>query len=85
MFEKIDEEDALELLKPICGFVQAARQFWKKMVFILTRKINFEVSKVDPWLFTRTDEGDIVIVALYVDDCIYILEMMLHSSYLKED
>ena len=72
VFEENDEEEALELLKPIYGLVQAARQFWKKMIFILTTKLNFKAGKVDPCLLTRTDEDGTVMVALYVDDCLCI-------------
>ena len=42
VFEENEEEEALELLKPIYGLVQAARQLWKKMIFILAKKMNFK-------------------------------------------
>ena len=72
IFKDSDEDEILELLKPIYGLVQAARLFWLKMVGILTNKLHFKEGKVDPCLLTRTDKRGTVMVALYVDDCLCI-------------
>ena len=83
VFEENNEEEALELLKPIYELVQAARRFWKKMVFNLAKKMNFEVGKVKLYLLTRTNEDGTVIIALYVDDCLCIEDDAVLES-LKE-
>ena len=72
IFKDSDEDEILELLKPIYGLVQAARLFWLKMVGILTNKLHFKEDKVDPCLLTRIDKRGTVTEALYVDDCICI-------------
>ena len=66
------KESILKLLKPLYGLVQAARLFWKKMVSILTKELNFKAGKVDPCLLTRSNERGTVMIALYVDDCLCI-------------
>lgn len=68
VFEEYDEEAPLELLKPIYGLVQAARQILEKMIFILTNKLNCKAGKVDTCLLTRTDEDGTVMVILCVDN-----------------
>lgn len=52
MFENNDEDKALEILTPIYGLVQVARQFLNKMIFILTIKLNFKAGKIDPWFLS---------------------------------
>ena len=69
--EKVEDDDCLELLKTCYGTVQAARQWWKKFVSIL-RDIGFEGGKVDPCLWHWKGKFGIVLVGLYVDDCLCI-------------
>ena len=59
----------LQLLKATYGLVQAARQFWKKMIEILT-SLEFEQSLADPCLLVRKNDLGWAIIALYVDDCL---------------
>ncbi len=62
-----EEDDALELNKCIYGLVQAARQYHKKAVEVL-QKIGFNGGQVDPCLFWKQYEKDVVFVTIYVDD-----------------
>ncbi|KAL7530325.1 hypothetical protein ACHAWF_005014 [Thalassiosira exigua] len=64
----VTPEDVLALLKCIYGLVQAARQYHKKFVHILTKKLGFKAGEVDPCLLIRRDEKGLVYVAIYVDD-----------------
>ena len=61
------DNECLLLEKPIYGLVQAARQFWKKMVAIL-KELGFLGGHADPCLYTRTNKKGTVIVIMYVDD-----------------
>ena len=65
--EKEADNECLLLEKPIYGLVQAARQFWKKMVAIL-KELGFLGGHSDPCLYTRTNKRGTVIVIMYVDD-----------------
>src|SRR6056300_1517619 len=63
--------NCLELLKTMYGCTQAARQYFKFMVRIL-RDIGFEGGDADPCLLHWKSKHGIVIMALYVDDCLCI-------------
>ena len=68
-----DYEDgkALKLDKAIYGFVQAARQFWKKLTSKL-KEAGFEPSIVDPCLFQHNDDRGFSILIMYIDDLVII-------------
>jgi len=66
-----DGDECLLLLQSIYGLVQAARQWWKKLVTIL-KKIGFVPSLADPCLLTKQKNDKFVYIGLYVDDCICI-------------
>ena len=71
-FDPTVEDDEYVLLeKSIYGLVQAARQWWKKLVKTL-KKIGFKGGCPDPCLYTKRDKNGLVIIALYVDDCLCI-------------
>ena len=53
--EAVDKEDCLILQKAIYGLVQAARQFWKKIVDKM-QEGGFQLSKADPCMLYREDE-----------------------------
>ena len=59
--------ECLLLQRPLYGLVQAARQFWKKVVSIL-KELQFVGGTADPCLFSRSNEKGTVIVIMYVDD-----------------
>jgi Reverse transcriptase (RNA-dependent DNA polymerase) len=64
-------DECLYLQKAIYGLVQAARQFFKKFIRIMTN-IGFKQSVVEPCLLYKKDENGIVITAIHVDDCYMI-------------
>jgi len=72
--EKIGEtvkDQCVILERAIYGLVQAARQWWKRFVKEL-KNLQFQSTEVDPCLLYRNDRNGIVIIAMYVDDCLCI-------------
>ena len=72
--EGMDEDrntKCCHLKKSIYGLVQAARQWYKKLVKIL-HKIGFQGGDVDPCLLTRCNHLGFVLIVLYVDDCLMV-------------
>lgn len=58
----------LKLNKAIYGLKQASRA-WNQKVNIVMKELNYQNSKYEPCLYTkRNDNGNLTIVALYVDD-----------------
>ena len=53
LFEGLDDEAIVLLLKAIYGLVQAARQWFKKLSMTLIKKLSFRQSMKDPCLFYR--------------------------------
>ena len=66
-----DNEDYMILDKCIYGTVQSARQ-WEKKFKQMLKKLNFEVSLLDPCLMSRNDEHGTSILCIYVDDVLII-------------
>ena len=64
-------DEVVLLQQTIYGLVQSARQFYLKTVKIL-RELGFEGGTVDPCLWRRKDKNGLVLIALYVDDCLCI-------------
>ena len=54
------------------GLVQAARQYYKKFVRILTNKMGFEKCMADQCLLKREDKSGAVLVCIYVDNILCI-------------
>ena len=65
------KDECLILKKTIYELVQSARQFYVKLVEAL-KGCGFEGSPVDPCLWTRNSSSGIVMMAIYVDDCLTI-------------
>jgi Reverse transcriptase (RNA-dependent DNA polymerase) len=57
--------------KTIYRLVQSAREFNKKIGLGL-KECGFKESSVDPCLFTNFTKNRIVLVGMYVDDCMVI-------------
>jgi hypothetical protein len=78
----IKDNKKLVLQKTIYGLVQRARKFYEKLIDVLN-VIGFYGSKSDPWLWTMWDEkvNDMMIIGIYVNDCLIIgKEMSVHHS-----
>ena len=67
----VDKEHCLILQKAIYGLVQAARQFWKKIVDKM-QEGGFQLSKADPCMLYREAEKGICIIIIYIDDMLII-------------
>ena len=67
-----DEEDCVLLVKSLYGLVQAARQFYKKLVEVLVNELSFEKCLAEPCLLMKKSDLGIVIFCLYVDDILCI-------------
>ena len=59
----------LKLNHALYGLVQAARSWWLKFVNALVN-VGFERGEVNPCLIYRKNEYGILILILYVDDCL---------------
>ena len=70
--KKFNKNDCLILDQAIYGLVQAARQFFKKMIEVLETKMNFVRSMNDQCLLMRNDKNGTVIVCLYIDDTLCV-------------
>jgi Reverse transcriptase (RNA-dependent DNA polymerase) len=64
-------DDFLLLTKTIYGLVQSAREFYKKLISVL-KSIGFKKHKSDPCLLSKWDHNNIIIIGVYVDDCLVI-------------
>jgi Reverse transcriptase (RNA-dependent DNA polymerase) len=75
----------LLLQKTIYGLVQSARKFYEKLIEVL-KVIGFEGSKSDPCLWTMWDSvvNHLLIVGIYVDDCLIIGKETSVSNLLDE-
>jgi hypothetical protein len=69
---KVDGNLCLKLIKSIYGLVQAARQWWKEFVKVLTEELKFTKSEVDPCLLFKKSEKGMMYLCLYVDDVLCI-------------
>ena len=67
----VDKEDCLILQKAIYGLVQAARQFWKKIVDKM-QGAGFQLSEADPCMLYKEDEQGVCIITIYIDDMLII-------------
>ena len=73
----VDEEDCLILQKAIERLVQ---QFWKKLI---EQEGGFQLSKADPCMLYREDEGGIGITILYIDDMLVIGKEEANDAAIK--
>ena len=64
------DSECLLLLKPIYGLVQAAREWWKKLVGSL-KECGFEETLIDPCLLLKDTKAGVVTVAIYIDDLLW--------------
>ena len=65
--------------------VQAARQFWKKIVDKM-QEGGFQLSEADPCMLYREDERGVCIIIIYIDDMLIIGKeeaMMMQLKYCK--
>ena len=68
----------------IYGLVQAARQFFKKMIEVLEKKMNFVQSMNDQCLLMRNDQNRTIIACLYIDDTLCVGDKKPINAFKKE-
>jgi hypothetical protein len=66
-----DSKDCLLLTKTIYGLVQSAREFYKKLMATL-KLIGFKGNKYDPCLLSKWNQDGVIMIGIYVDDCLVI-------------
>jgi hypothetical protein len=66
-----DDNTCLLLKKTIYGLVQSSREFYNKLLPIL-KSMGFTENKSDPCLLTRWINGKVIMIGIYVDDCLVI-------------
>ena len=62
------DDDCFILDKSMYGLVQAARQFYKKMIDVMTKEMGFKKCLSDQCLLMRINDKGTVIIGLYIDD-----------------
>ena len=67
----VDKEDCLVLQKAIYGLVQAARQFWKKIVDKM-QEGGFKLHEAYPCMLYKENEKGFCIIIIYIDDMLII-------------
>jgi hypothetical protein len=75
----------LLLRKTIYGLVQSAKKFYEKLIDVL-KLIGFEGRKSDPCLWTMWDSvvNHMLIIGIYVDDCLIIGNESSISNLLED-
>ena len=83
--QDVDKEYCLVLQKAIYGLVQAARQFWKKIVYKM-QEGGFQLSEADSCMLYKEDEKGVCIIIIYIDDMLIITKrkpLMLQLTYCR--
>ena len=65
------QDHCLLLKKTIYGLVQSAREFYKKLLQVL-KELGFTENKSDPCLLSKWNDGGVVLIGIYVADCLVI-------------
>jgi hypothetical protein len=66
-----DDNTCLLLKTTIYGLVQSAREFYNKLLSTL-KSMGFTKNKSDPCLLTRWINGKVIIIGIYIDDCLVV-------------
>ena len=82
--EKSESGDCLVLQKAMYGLVQAAQQFYKKMVRVTVGKMGFKKSNANGCLLMRAEDQGTVILCVYVDDMLVVGDKLAVEAFKKE-
>jgi len=63
--------ECLLLNKTIYGLVQSAIQFYRRLIEML-KNVGFIENKSDPCLLSKWDKEEVMLIGIYVDDCLLI-------------
>ena len=77
-------DDCVILDKSIYGIVQAARQFHKNLLHVMTKEMKFEKFKAGECLLYRKDRIGTVIVCVYIDDTLCVGDKITVDIFKKE-
>jgi hypothetical protein len=66
-----DDNNCLLLKKTIYGVVQSEREFYNKLLSTL-KSMGFTENKSEPCSLTRRINGKVIIIGIYVDDCLVV-------------
>jgi hypothetical protein len=64
-----NDDTCLLLKNTIFGLVQSAREFYNKLLSTL-KSMGFTENKSDPCLLSRWINGKVIMIGIYVDDCL---------------
>jgi Reverse transcriptase (RNA-dependent DNA polymerase) len=67
----VKNNKCLRLKKTICGLVQSAREFYKRLISEL-KDLGFTENKSDPCLLSKGNQSNIMIVGIYINDCLVL-------------
>jgi Reverse transcriptase (RNA-dependent DNA polymerase) len=67
----VKDNKCLRLKKIIYGLVQSAREFYKWLICEL-KDLGFTENKSDPGLLSKGNQLNIMIIGIYVDDCLVL-------------
>ena len=79
-----DDDECLVLDKAIYGLVQAARQFFKKLLEILVGKLGFTKCMSDNCLITRTASSGTLLLCVYIDDTLCVRSKKCIDEFKKD-
>ena len=82
--EKSEPGDCLVLLKAMYGLVQAARQFYKKLVRITVGKMGFKKSDANGYLLSRLIKQGTVNLRVYADDMLIVRDKVAIENFKHE-
>ena len=82
--KKSEPGDCLVLLKAMYGLVQAACQFYKKLVRITVGKMGFKKINANGCLLMRVTEQGTVILCVYVDDLLVVGDKVAVENFKQE-
>ncbi len=74
-----------KLRKALYGLNQAPRQWYAKINTFLIHTLGFQSFPYDPCLYTKSSNGMIVIISLYVDDLLLGYSDMNFLNWLKAE
>jgi hypothetical protein len=66
-----DDNTCLLLKKTIYGLLQSARDFYNKLLSTL-KSMGFTENKSDPCLLSRWINGKVIMIGIYVNDCLVV-------------
>jgi Reverse transcriptase (RNA-dependent DNA polymerase) len=71
-----DSNSCLLLKKTIYRLVQSAREFYNELLSTL-KSMGFTENKSDPCLLSKRTNGNVVLIGIYVDDCLEEIQRVI--------